>query len=117
MGNYLNSNNISQTVEYSETNTSIKNYLNSDIVSIIVEYLERDDLFNFINTANFMMQYKGILFDKYIFNRDWCVRHPQSQQFKHVKCMHPNPKIIGIYTNLISLYINNRGFAQYIKIS
>lgn len=82
-------------------------YLNADILSHILKYLDKDSSFDFLNIATFMIKYRQMLYDKYLFCDDRIMNREICKRIKKVICETPNN--VNKYTNLILLIIDGCG--------
>lgn len=87
-------------------------YLCSDIINNISQFLDKKATFNFFNIAKFMVKYRHLIYDKYLFDIEMVQTCKISYQIKHLKCC--NLKLIHVYPNLISLEIRNEYFKSKI---
>lgn len=99
----------------------MESYLNSDIIQSILRFLDKTSSFSFLNTANFMIQHRSQLYDKYYFYDNRVNNEPQNShssnsfapsfnkedqlrtKIKHLICA--NIQSIHFHTNLSSLEI------------
>lgn len=84
----------------------METYLNFDTLSNILQFLNKNSSFNFLNIASFMLQYRQMIYDKYLFDDEKIMDREICRRIKKVTC--ETLKRIDNYASLVTLEIDNK---------